>query len=580
MFSRAFVINLPFRGDRFASFKASLPASLGDVTRWDAVHGDSIAHPDWWRSGAGAWGCYRSHLQILEHCYQRGIESYIVFEDDAIFRPDFEERFTAFMAELPADWEQIYLGGQLLHVKNHPPAKVNENVFVPYNVNRTQCFAVHKRGYEKLYKHLNAMPFAHGEHIDHHLGRLHETGRLKVYCPSKWLVGQDGGSSNISGNTNGATFFDNPDALSNGRTFAAAVIPAVFLEAPLSVAIELERRGWHRGHWQNADRLDRGVCNALGSIDVKSGLNGWYRAVRPEAVRQGSACVCLYHPNLDWACVESLDCAKFERVTASTVAEAEAQLRGVVGSINVPESNLLRRNLIYHIWPNQGNGTWQWNVNELLKRIHQFDGVRTVGIATSENADTVEDVKRAFSGHRIDNWIVCQNDRKLGEVVTFPHLLKTLPKDDSITFYGHAKGVKYSDPSQNRPWTQMMYDIALDDPEHVDSSLEQFACTGPFLREQPEWMPDKRAAWHYSGTFFWFKNAEVFAVPNWSDVGSWYHGVEMWIGHVLDRSKAGCLFGHDPGHLHEHAVYVAMQQRLEDWKRLRRSEAQCNPQPR
>ena len=90
MFAQTFVINLTFKTERLQRFLAAVPKSLGPVQVWPAVHGDTVIHPDWWTAGRGAWGCYRSHLQILEHCYNSGCESYLVFEDDAIFRPDFE----------------------------------------------------------------------------------------------------------------------------------------------------------------------------------------------------------------------------------------------------------------------------------------------------------------------------------------------------------------------------------------------------------------------------------------------------------------------------------------------------------
>ena len=211
MFGKAFVINLPFKQDRLDTFLRNAPECLGKIEVWPAIHGETVLHPDWWTAGRGAWGCYRSHLQILEHCYNSGLESYIVFEDDALFRADFEILLKQLMAELPGDWEQLYLGGQLLHEQRHPPQRFTDHLLIPFNVNRTHCFAVHQRGYEKLYRHLNAVPFQNGEHIDHHLGRLHESRGLKIYCPAKWLVGQDGGPSNISGNTNAATFWIDPE---------------------------------------------------------------------------------------------------------------------------------------------------------------------------------------------------------------------------------------------------------------------------------------------------------------------------------------------------------------------------------
>jgi hypothetical protein len=565
-FSKSYVINLPFKTDRLESFQKSVPKILGEIEVWPAVHGDSIKHPDCWSSGNGSWGCLRSHLQILEHAYQYQdeIESYLVLEDDAIFRPDFDELFPQVMEELNQhEWEMCYFGGQILHESQHPPQKISQNLYRPYNVNRTHCFALHRRGYEKVYRHLMNLPYEDAFHIDHHLGRLHESGTLAVYCSGKWIVGQDSGSSNISGKHNSAEWWVDPEKYAvETRKWQSKPVPAVFLESPIHVAIELEREGWHRGHWQDHQHLDRGVCEALTSLDVKSGLVNWFRAVQPEASREGKKCICLYHPTLHLSCVQSLDCGPFHHIVAKTVEEARQKFAEIEAPPTVTTKPT--RNLIYHIWPKSGNGKWQWNVQELLKRIDQFDGVRSVAIATDLMTDSVEDVKAAFGSHRIDNWLICPNDPKLGEVVTFRSLLQSLPKDDdSITFYGHAKGVKYDDPEYNKEWSRMMYEICLDDPTFVDASLSQYDCTGPFLNDHQKNKPFD-ATWHYSGNFFWFKNTPVFR-SRWDDIKEWYFGVEMWIGRVLERAEAGCLFGNGVNHLWEDEQAANTRADLDRW---------------
>jgi GR25 family glycosyltransferase involved in LPS biosynthesis len=576
MFTKSFVINLAFKQDRLETFLRNVPACLGPIDVWPAVHGDTVLHPDWWTAGRGAWGCYRSHLQILEHCYNAGIESYLVFEDDALFRTDFESLLSQVLLELPADWEQLYLGGQLLHEQQHPPQRITDNLFIPYNVNRTHGFAVHRRGYEKLYRHLNSVPFQEGEHIDHHLGRLHESQGLKTYCPGKWLVGQDGGPSNISGNTNAVTFWIDPEKSADKvNQREAREIPAVFLESNLDVAIELERRGWHRGHWQNENRLDRGVCQAIASPQINDELHRWYKAVIPEAVREGKACVCLYHPSLTWSRVQTLDFARFTHIQPATIEEAEKQLLDVASRCS--SSHPVKSNLIYHIWPRRGNGVWQWNVSQLLQRIEQFTGTRSIGVATSDDADALEVVQSAFDGTRIDNWIVVPNDPHLGEVATFGKLLETLPKEDhSVTFYGHAKGVRYDDPMQTKAWTAMLYEVCLDDPDYVRASLDQFPTTGPFIRTTP-WEGGAKHHWFFSGSFFWFRNADAFSKPDWSMIRQDYWGSELWPSSLFTRTESGELFGQECGHLYEPHELERMRAWLADWRSKRRGEKAANP---
>ena len=571
MFERSFVINLPFKSDRLAQFQASVPAAFGSVSVWPAVHGDSVLHPDWWTAGRGAWGCYRSHLQILEHCYQTGVDSYVVFEDDAIFRPNADSLLVSFLDELPPDWEQIYLGGQLLHEGQHPPRKVSDNVFIPYNVNRTHCFAVHRRGYEKLYKHLHAAPFQNGEHIDHHAGRLHESGNLKLYCPGKWIVGQDAGPSNISGKTNPAHFWIDPEK--TGRSdWLTEPTTCVFLEAPIEVAVELQLRGWHRGHWQNADRLDRGVCDAVASSDPREGLMQWYRTVAPEAVREGHTNVCLYHPELTWSSIESLPIPNVVRVTCQTVDEAIAIYDRHQAARASADNRTVRpkKNLIYHIWPKAGNGMWQWNVEQLLKRIELFDGVRTIGIVTGDAAtdnmtDTLEAVQAAFAGVRIDNWLTCPNNPDLGEVVTFEKMLESLPHDaNHITFYGHAKGVRHSGERNTKRWAETMYEICLDNESFIEAALRSHPITGPFKRGIGLNQDD----WHYSGTFFWFRNADVFA-RNWRTIDQNYMGVEFWPRRLFNQTEGGSLFGHEAGFLYDDDAWnTHIQPWIEKWREV------------
>lgn len=328
-FENAFVINLPFKPERLERFFQNVPDCFGEIKVWPAVHGDTVKVPAWWTAGRGAWGCYRSHMQILEHCIQHKVKSYVVFEDDAIFRPGCHLQLGEFIASVPLDWQQVYLGGQLYHEIKNPPKRVNGLVLMPHNVNRTHCFAVHERGYQSLVDHLYRLPFSPNEHIDHHLGRLHESGKFSVYVPNQWLVGQGSGWSNISGKFNEDTYWPNPeDCCVDHELFRNPV--CVFLEAPIDVARQLHLRGWHMGYWLNEHGLDRGVCEALGHFYPEIRLREWYEWTQREVVRDKLRIPCLYHPALTIERVQKLGFARWIHIEADTVDKAiEALQQGV-----------------------------------------------------------------------------------------------------------------------------------------------------------------------------------------------------------------------------------------------------------
>ena len=99
-------MNLDRRDDRLREWMRQLPDPwlFHEPERFAAIDGRRVATPPQWRAGNGAWGCYRSHMLILEKCLLEHIDSYVVFEDDAGFGEDFCEGLQQFVAELPADW--------------------------------------------------------------------------------------------------------------------------------------------------------------------------------------------------------------------------------------------------------------------------------------------------------------------------------------------------------------------------------------------------------------------------------------------------------------------------------------------
>jgi GR25 family glycosyltransferase involved in LPS biosynthesis len=296
---RAFVISLEFRQDRLNEFRNATDSlsSIPKIEVWPAVHGDTCRPPESWMAGAGAWGCYRSHLQILEYCLNNRVSSYLVFEDDAKFREGFDTGFSAFCSALPDYWQQAYIGGQLLHTHTHPTVKVNEHVYRPYNVNRTHAFAVSRAGMLPIYQHISNLPFVEKEHVDHHLGRWHEDQRNYVYVPPKWLVGQQGSSSNVSGKTEPPTYFDDPASTFIDHWLYRDPLCVVF-RGPREV-LQQSRTYLHQGNQIDASGFDVTLSLAAKFADPIPEIDRWYGWIRGEVVRSNSkALPCLFHPRI------------------------------------------------------------------------------------------------------------------------------------------------------------------------------------------------------------------------------------------------------------------------------------------
>lgn len=205
-FARVYVVNLDRCPEKWRRFCDGLPADwpFPAPIRFLAVDGQSVPPAAWWGAGRGAWGIYRSFLSILERCLSEGVDSVLLLEDDALFRPTFTRDALAWLRHVPDDWGCLYLGGQHLL----PPRKLDQHLFECQNVNRCHAWAVKADTMREVYQHLSQTDWpktANGKpsHVDHQLGRFHmahwTAGDRKVLCPPHWLVGQAAGRSNIAG---------------------------------------------------------------------------------------------------------------------------------------------------------------------------------------------------------------------------------------------------------------------------------------------------------------------------------------------------------------------------------------------
>ena len=198
-FDHIYIISLRHHKDRLARLRSQLKghARANRITVVEAIYGDSLPAPAYWKQGNGAWGCHQSHVRVLQTIWQAGHKTALIIEDDAILDPEAEKRFAEFIKVAPKAWGQMYLGGQ----HQADPVAMG-GYFQGKSVNRTHAYAVQRHAIPKIIQHVQHAPdyMTHiGCHIDHQLERAHQRGDWKVICPDWWIFGQGENHSAING---------------------------------------------------------------------------------------------------------------------------------------------------------------------------------------------------------------------------------------------------------------------------------------------------------------------------------------------------------------------------------------------
>ena len=228
-----------------------------------------------------------------------------------------------------------------------------------------------------------------------------------------------------------------------------------------------------------------------------------------------------------------------------------------------------KRNLLYHLWPSKHSENWKTAIEQLLRRIDLFNGVRSISVVTDEGTVSVEDVQAEFRGVRVDNWLTFPNNPKLREGVSFLPLMATLPRDDSVTFLGHGKSVRHHVGSICVDWAETQYQLVLDDWESVRTALELFPIVGAFKR-YGAFGAKCRFRWHYSGGVYWFRQADVFSRNGWQNqIAQWFGATESWPGGVFPQSQAYCVGPDNVGDLYHQSAWDAIKPELDSLFRVR-----------
>lgn len=182
------------RPEKIEKFKKRFPENLQKPEIFDAIDGYKENIPDWWNPHLrGSYGCYRSHIKILENIVAENLTNTIILEDDAIFCEDFIHQLNGLYDHIPEDWDQFYIGGQHLN----GPININNLVNKGTNINRTHGYIIkNSQVSAKILSYITNKEFwiknfpKHRYHIDYGYGWLHKNKLIHAYCPKKFLIGQ------------------------------------------------------------------------------------------------------------------------------------------------------------------------------------------------------------------------------------------------------------------------------------------------------------------------------------------------------------------------------------------------------
>jgi hypothetical protein len=361
MFDRVCVISLERRPDRLASFFAGVPKDFpyGEIEVVSAIDGQRCRHPDWWRQGGGAWGCYRSHVRILEDALNAGENSVLIFEDDATFCEGFADQAKAYMAALPGDWVQAYFGGQ--HLRPALAIHGNPMVVRASNINRTHAYAVRGReGMTKLYRWLCASDqWRNACHIDHHYGRIHKAESAGYYAPASWLCGQAAGASNISGKETAERWWGVRAAPSSSDSKRFVAVMGLHRSGSSATAMVLHKLGVSMGDKLGGYESQHGgggeavglaaICEraakfpaaeiTMDRLDLSRQLSGWIRgrlSTRPIAGGKYPH-LCAMGPELVAAAGDGLRVVVCDRPLVESIASLQRRSRKSKGWLSVTD---------------------------------------------------------------------------------------------------------------------------------------------------------------------------------------------------------------------------------------------------
>ena len=207
----------------------------------------------------------------------------------------------------------------------------------------------------------------------------------------------------------------------------------------------------------------------------------------------------------------------------------------------------MKKNLIYFMYLKDGtiNKFAEANLKLLENYLGIFDGQKIIKIAVDNVENDYTHLIDIFSEVLDCKVNIIKNNPETGEGETFIDSVKELNKEESLTFYSHAKGVSvdYNEDDKfqvHKMWMFSMYFFNLESEfiKEIDYELQHGKSFSGILRKEVSCAPWVVTDWHYSGTFYWFNTLDVLNTEGWDTIEKNRFTPESFPGHVVPLEKS------------------------------------------
>ncbi len=213
-----------------------------------------------------------------------------------------------------------------------------------------------------------------------------------------------------------------------------------------------------------------------------------------------------------------------------------AELRPLIGPAN----------LVWFVYPRMATrDIWQAQQDRIRDALSRFNGKKLLAIATDDSTD-----QAAIERDGWDEVVELPNDPQQWELPGWRWAMERVKDQPGFTVRLHAKGtVRGVGEQYLARWWELGY-AAMLDVDAVRKSLESNVVTGVFRRNTPA--KNLGTSWHYTGSFYAFRNAEIFSA-DWQPESKspLDHYVEAWPALVAPRELAGCMAYDGVGDLYQ-----------------------------